>query len=930
MMMSFFKKIVNRLFGDEETPEHTERAVEGNEEDRPSQKEVRTDLPQRSNRTFEFPVMPDEIEEQVEKKLEEEQMDFEPQPLYLNKRWPGKKEAEVSDVPILPNLRREEKRVERPEPTEEPIIVDEKRPFRPTVVPSPIFGMKERDEEWIEQLNTGKKDRTWIESNEGLIRPKKHDERSNEEIAQQLNEVRQDQEVDDRIEEPAPPSVTGEPIEEAIETGPLETVESPDERDVPPSLIVEEPSEDAKKRQTVETYERPDEEDLFVADESSEQESEQHSTDDQERTLSVEEDILIKDDMGATDETTEEILFVEEDVLPNHYEPLLTEESNVEEQRRVKEEALCEKDEVEEEESFDEVDASEKHEATEQKENIRPFNVVMLASDKKKWEAQRERERAMEATRAVVEEGHSGILSDDDAVHLEEEQTEVDESPKFSWEDTGDETNRAEESNSPELEVVQPLEMESDRAYHLPSLHYLAPAAPKVEDTEWLNEQSLALEDTLRHFGIESEVKRAVQGPTVTRFELTVARGTKVNKIKNLTDDLKMALAARDIRIEAPIPGTHFIGVEIPNRTPRAVSLSEVLTSDVFNDSSSALTAAIGVDITGNAKVLDLRRMPHGLIAGATGSGKSVCINSILVSLLYKATPDELRLLLIDPKMVELAPYDGIPHLLSPVITDVKAATMALKWAVNEMEDRYERFAAFGVRNIDKYNELAQQHSEKNMPYLLVVIDELADLMMLAPQDVEISISRIAQKARAAGIHLLIATQRPSVDVITGTIKSNIPTRIAFSVASHIDSRTILDESGAEHLLGRGDLLLVENGKPAPVRLQGTYVSDEEIEQVVDHVRRECPTSYAFGQGELLAVAELEERDPLFREACEYIASEETASVSALQRRFNIGYNRAAKMVDEMEEMGFVSESRGSKGRDVYVTEEELFDRWNK
>lgn len=917
MMMSFFKKIVNRLFGDEETLEHTERELERTDEDRTSLNEVRPDLPQRSNRTFEFPIMPDEIEEQAEKKLDEEQTEFEPKPLYLNKRWPGRKEKDVSDVPdvpILPHFRKEEKHVERPKRKEELVEVDEKRPFRPTVVPSPIFGMQERDEEWIEQLNMSKKDRTWIESNEGLIRPKKHDERSNEEIAQQLNEARQEDEIDEQVEESSLRTVPDELAEDEFETASSEVVETSDE--VFP-LIVDERAEQRRQEESEPTADEV----ILTEEESSALEDERRWKEREERPLNVEPSMEHRRS-DASDQTDEETSVVEEDVPSAPSELLVTEENEQttdEERSVVEEETLGEANEEDQAEP-------EEDEPVERKENIRPFNVIMLASDKKKWEAQRERERAAKQIASTAEEN----LSDNARMREEESSHEDDESLKDESVEAEQEATDSEENVSQKLEVVQPLTFDEDRTYHLPSIDYLAPAAPKVEDTKWLDEQSLALEDTLRHFDIESEVKRAVQGPTVTRFELTVARGTKVNKIKNLTDDLKMALAARDIRIEAPIPGTHFIGVEIPNRTPRAVSLSEVLTADAFNDSQSALTAAIGVDITGDAKVLDLRKMPHGLIAGATGSGKSVCINSILVSLLYKATPDELRLLLIDPKMVELAPYDGIPHLLSPVITDVKAATMALKWAVNEMEDRYEQFAAFGVRNIDKYNELAREHHEQKMPYLLIVIDELADLMTLAPQDVEISISRIAQKARAAGIHLLIATQRPSVDVITGTIKSNIPTRIAFSVASHIDSRTILDESGAEHLLGRGDLLLVENGKPAPIRLQGTYVSDEEIERVVDHVRRERPANYAFGQGELLAVAELEERDPLFREACEYIASEETASVSALQRRFNIGYNRAAKMVDEMEEMGFVSESRGSKGRDVYVTEEELFERWNK
>ena len=315
----------------------------------------------------------------------------------------------------------------------------------------------------------------------------------------------------------------------------------------------------------------------------------------------------------------------------------------------------------------------------------------------------------------------------------------------------------------------------------------------------------------------------------------------KVNKITNLSDDIKLSLAARDIRIEAPIPGKHTIGIEVPNKKSRPVFLSEIVNNPEFLRQESPLTAVLGLDISGKPIVTDLRKMPHGLIAGATGSGKSVCINTILVSLLYKARPEELKLLLIDPKMVELAPYNRIPHLVSPVITDVKAATAALKWAVEEMERRYELFAHTGVRDISRFNELAEKHKQyaDKLPYIVIVIDELADLMMMSPADVEEAICRIAQKARACGIHLIIATQRPSVDVITGLIKANIPTRIAFSVSSQVDSRTIIDMSGAEKLLGRGDMLFLENGSSKPVRLQGTFVSDEEIDEVVAHVRKQ-------------------------------------------------------------------------------------------
>ena len=370
---------------------------------------------------------------------------------------------------------------------------------------------------------------------------------------------------------------------------------------------------------------------------------------------------------------------------------------------------------------------------------------------------------------------------------------------------------------------------------------------------------------------------------------------------------LSSALAAQDMRMEAPIPGKHTIGIEIPNRQSKPVFLREVLESETFQNHPSPLAVAMGLDISGQPIVTDLRKMPHGLIAGQTGSGKSVCINTMLVSLLYKATPQEVKLMLIDPKMVELAPYNRIPHLVSPVITDVKAATAALKWAVEEMERRYELFVHAGVRDITEFNEqaeLAGQYVNK-LPYILIIIDELADLMMMSPTDVEEAICRIAQKARACGIHLIVATQRPSVDVITGLIKANIPTRIAFSVSSQVDSRTIIDSGGAEKLLGRGDMFFAENGSSKTVRLQGTFVSDDEIDQVVHHVKKEQQPHYLFEQEELLNRAQVsEETDELFFEACEFVVSQHAASTSSIQRRFRVGYNRAARLMEMMEQQG--------------------------
>ena len=480
-----------------------------------------------------------------------------------------------------------------------------------------------------------------------------------------------------------------------------------------------------------------------------------------------------------------------------------------------------------------------------------------------------------------------------------------------------------------EPEVEQPIEepVKKRIPYVKPPLDFLEPPEEMVEDREWMDEQGENLVESLSYFQVQANIESIVQGPAVTQFEITVGQGTKVSKVRNLADDIKLALAAKDIRIDAPIPGKRSIGIEIPNRISRSVRLSEVTDSDSFRNSDSPLEAALGLDLTGKPVTIDLRKMPHGLIAGATGSGKSVCINSILVSLLYKSNPNELKLMLIDPKMVELAPFNHIPHLVSPVITDVKAATAALKWAVEEMERRYQLFMHSGARKIEAYNKMCDDNGmyAQKLPYLLIVIDELADLMMMSPQDVEDSIVRITQKARAAGIHLIVATQRPSVDVITGLIKSNIPTRIAFSVSSQIDSRTILDAQGAERLLGRGDMLYLGNGMSAPTRIQGTFVTDEEIEEIIEFVREQGEPEYIFKQEELLKRSEaVEEQDELFEEVCRFVYEQGSASTSLLQRKYHIGYNRAARLIDMLERQGYVSEPKGSKPRDVFMTEEDL------
>src|SRR5699024_8427154 len=488
-----------------------------------------------------------------------------------------------------------------------------------------------------------------------------------------------------------------------------------------------------------------------------------------------------------------------------------------------------------------------------------------------------------------------------DSVVMEKEQQPV---PDFSSHEL-DEAKRIIEEPPQTLEKP-----ESEQQAVIPNHLLNDPTAPEEDDADWLIEQQILLEDTLEHFHIKATVEKVTQGPSVTRFEIQPALGVKVNKIRNLQDDLKLNLAAKDIRIEAPIPGKHTVGIEVPNQYPQKVTLQQLIETNYFQAASSPLTVALGLSIEGDPIFMDIGEMPHGLIAGATGSGKSVCINSIILSLLYKTDYRETKLLLIDPKMVELTPYNGIPHLISPVITDAKAATASLKWAVEEMESRYERFVASGVRNIQKFNEKMEQqgNSSNKMSYIVIVIDELADLMMVSPQEVEDSISRIAQKARACGIHLLLATQRASVDVITGLIKANIPTRVAFSVSSQVDSRTILDTGGAEKLLGKGDMLFIQNGANKSLRLQGPFVSDEEIDRVATYTKSIAEPHYLFEQEQLLLEADQEEsEDELLTEVLYFVAERQQASTSLLQRRFRIGYNRAARLIDALEDKGIIA-----------------------
>lgn len=491
--------------------------------------------------------------------------------------------------------------------------------------------------------------------------------------------------------------------------------------------------------------------------------------------------------------------------------------------------------------------------------------------------------------------------------------------------------NKKKSNNDPQPEKKSNHIQVVERNYRFPSKNLLdAEQFETNDDDSWLDDQIELLQSTLDNFNVKATVLGATKGPSVTRIEVQPAPGVKVNKITNLSDDIKLSLAAKDIRMEAPIPGKNAIGIEVPNKVSKAVTLREIITHPSFHESKSPLSVALGLDISGQPVITDLQKMPHGLIAGATGSGKSVCINSLLISILYKAHPDDVRLMLIDPKMVELAPYNQLPHLVTPVITDAKEATQGLKWAVDEMERRYELFAKSGVRDMERFNKLVKEKGEpdQKLPYIVVVIDELADLMMVSPQEVEDSICRIAQKARACGIHLLLATQRPSVDVITGLIKANIPTRVAFAVSSSVDSRTIIDTNGADKLLGKGDMLFLGNGVSKPVRIQGNFVSDDEIERITEHVKSQKDPDYFFEKEQLIqSTLEFDQSDELFDEACEFVLEQGAASSSSLQRRFRIGYNRAARLIDMMEAKGIVSEAMGSKPRNVLISKQEYYEQ---
>ncbi|MED0801711.1 DNA translocase FtsK [Bacillus safensis] len=548
---------------------------------------------------------------------------------------------------------------------------------------------------------------------------------------------------------------------------------------------------------------------------------------------------------------------------------------------------------------------------------------------------------------------------DDDLILIEEETSSSDNSQPIisSFADRDDiltptvQKKQAAKETAPLQDSVQNAPVQSDTAdepkeappmtftelenkdYELPSLDILAEPQHSGQQTDKKNiyENARKLEKTFQSFGVKAKVTQVHLGPAVTKYEVYPDVGVKVSKIVNLSDDLALALAAKDIRIEAPIPGKSAIGIEVPNAEIAMVSLKEVLESKQNDRPNAKLLIGLGRNISGEAVLAEMNKMPHLLVAGSTGSGKSVCINGIITSILMRAKPHEVKMMMIDPKMVELNVYNGIPHLLAPVVTDPKKASQALKKVVSEMERRYELFSHTGTRNIEGYNDYIKRMNQTEdakqpeLPYIVVIVDELADLMMVASSDVEDSITRLSQMARAAGIHLIIATQRPSVDVITGVIKANIPSRIAFSVSSQTDSRTILDMGGAEKLLGRGDMLFLPVGANKPVRVQGAFLSDEEVEHVVDHVITQQKAQY---QEEMIPSEETQDQlaaveDDLYDEAVELIIGMQTASVSMLQRRFRIGYTRAARLIDAMEERGVVGPYEGSKPREVLLSKEQ-------
>ncbi|HNZ82095.1 MAG: DNA translocase FtsK [Sedimentibacter sp.] len=539
-------------------------------------------------------------------------------------------------------------------------------------------------------------------------------------------------------------------------------------------------------------------------------------------------------------------------------------------------------------------------------ENIKIYDYMSPAQDNKK----------AEITQLKIEDIQKAENKTDNRTETQKDEPLPDAKEKFEKKVITD-------------DIITISDVKADN-YKLPSIRHLNPMPLNVRnDKEDLKKDGEKLIDTLNSFNIPCNILQINKGPTITRYEIQPAPGIKVSRITALSNDIALALASSEIRMEAPIPGKAAIGIEVPNRAKTSVYLRNMIESREYRIAPTNLPFALGKDIAGKNIIASIDKMPHLLIAGATGSGKSVCINSLIMSILYKAKPDEVKLILIDPKVVELSNYNGIPHLLIPVVTDPRKAANALNWAVSEMTNRYKVFAQNSVREIDSYNEKMAVENKEKMPKIVIIIDELADLMTVASAEVEEYITRIAQLARACGMHLVIATQRPSVDVITGVIKANIPSRIAFAVSSHIDSRTILDTGGAEKLLGKGDMLYHPIGLPKPVRIQGTFVSDDEIKRVVDFIKEQQVEIKHNKQNEIIKEIESQtgdddDVDEYLEQAIETVVNDGQASVSYIQRKFRVGYSRAARIIDQLEERGIVGGHEGSKPRKVLVTKEEL------
>ena len=579
---------------------------------------------------------------------------------------------------------------------------------------------------------------------------------------------------------------------------------------------------------------------------------------------------------------------------------------------------------------------------------IEPEKVNIAVEEEPHKETRRERKlrEKEEAKRKALE------LDDQITINLNNDNiSKVDEKPKKYNHDKddlsylGEEKLFKQEEEQKESKTKEVLQLEhavtvEDKDYKFPPITLLSQGDPKEikGGKKAVTEIASKLQKTLYSFGVSAKVENVSVGPAITRYELKPAEGVRVSKIANLADDIALNLAAESIRIEAPIPGKQAVGIEIPNIENEVVHLRDIIASDAFQGHKSKLAFALGKDVAGKEVVTDIAKMPHVLIAGATGSGKSVCINTLIASIIYKAKPSEVKLLMVDPKVVELSVYNGIPHLLIPVVTDPKKAAGALAWAVQEMINRYNLFAKKGVRDIKGYNEAVEKEGETGkLPQIVIIIDELSDLMMASPKEVEDSICRLAQMARAAGMHLVIATQRPSVDVITGVIKANIPSRISFAVSSQVDSRTILDMVGAEKLLGKGDMLFYPSGAPKPTRIQGAFVSDKEVEKLVEFLKSQGEVTYSDEILEQIENSdktdkELEEEsddqtsDPLLMEAIETVVETQQASTSFIQRRFKVGYARAGRIIDQMEERGIISGYQGSKPREVLMSKE----RWQE